>query len=189
MSTTTAHLAARVVELARQSGTTIGVAESLTGGLVAAAVTSVPGASAVFRGGIVSYATQLKHEILGVPADLLAQRGAVDPDVAAAMAAGARRVLGTDWALATTGVAGPDPADGKPVGTVFVALAGPGGIRMVAPVLSGSRAEIRAATVTAALALLADGLAEFGVAAPIVGAVVQDRNPSTSSRAPEGERP
>jgi nicotinamide-nucleotide amidase len=185
----TAQLAALVVGAARHTGVTIGTAESLTGGLVAAALTSVPGASAVVRGGVISYATALKHQILGVSADLLTERGAVDPDVAAAMARGARHVLGSDWAIATTGVAGPDPADGKPVGTVFVAVAGPSGIRTSGLVLTGSRAEIRAATVDAALELLAEGLADVGVAVPIVGGVVQDRNPSTSRRAPKGERP
>ncbi len=105
-------------------GQTIAVAESLTGGLVAAALTAVPGASAVVRGGVVAYATDLKAELLGVPADLLERYGAVHPEVAAAMAAGVRDRLRAGYGLATTGVAGPDPAEGKPVGTVYIAVAG-----------------------------------------------------------------
>lgn len=118
--------AADVVRLLRVRGETIAVAESLTGGLVAAALTAVPGASQVFRGSVTAYATDLKHRVLGVDAGLLAARGAVDAQVAGQMAAGVRGVLGADWGVATTGVAGPEPQDGQPVGTVFVAVAGPG---------------------------------------------------------------
>ncbi|MGW4392820.1 CinA family protein [Streptomyces sp. NPDC004685] len=118
--------AAVVLRLLAERGETLAVAESLTGGLVAADITSVPGASRVFRGSVTSYATELKRDVLGVDGTLLAERGAVDPEVALQMATGVRRLLGADWGIATTGVAGPDEQDGQPVGTVFVAVAGPG---------------------------------------------------------------
>ncbi|MFD9005833.1 CinA family protein [Streptomyces sp. NPDC059582] len=159
--------AAEVVRLLTVRGETLAVAESLTGGLVAAEITSVPGASKVFRGSVTAYATDLKHELLGVDATLLAERGAVDPQVAAQMAAGVRKALGADWGLATTGVAGPEPQDGRPVGTVFVALDGPlaarsgsaGGGKVEAPRLNGDRAEIRMESVRSVLALLLKELA------------------------------
>jgi nicotinamide-nucleotide amidase len=150
----TGQLAAQVVELLVARGQTVGTAESLTGGLVAAAITTIPGASAVLRGGVVAYAPDVKVSLLGVPAGLLQRRGAVDPDVAAAMAAGARQALGVTFGVATTGVAGPEPADGKPVGTVHVAVGGPAAAARREFRLAGSRAEIRAATVREALQLL-----------------------------------
>ncbi|MWA14029.1 CinA family protein [Streptomyces sp. BA2] len=118
--------AAEVLRLLQARGETLAVAESLTGGLVAAEVTAVPGASRVFRGSVTAYATELKHEVLGVDGTLLAERGAVDAEVALQMAAGVRKVMGADWGVATTGVAGPEPQDGQAVGTVFVAVDGPG---------------------------------------------------------------
>ncbi|MFG3660334.1 CinA family protein [Streptomyces sp. NPDC047706] len=159
--------AAEVVRLLTVRGETVAVAESLTGGLVAAELTTVPGASKAFRGSVTAYATDLKHELLGVDATLLAQRGAVDPQVAAQMAAGVRKALGADWGLATTGVAGPDPQDGQPVGTVFVAVDGPfavgpgsaGGGKVEALRLNGHRAEIRMESVRSVLALLLRELA------------------------------
>lgn len=159
--------AAEVVRLLTVRGETLAVAESLTGGLVAAEITSVPGASKVFRGSVTAYATDLKHALLGVDATLLAERGAVDPQVAAQMAAGVRKALGADWGLATTGVAGPEPQDGRPVGTVFVALDGPlaarsgsaGGGKVEAPRLNGDRAEIRMKSVRSVLTLLLEELA------------------------------
>jgi nicotinamide-nucleotide amidase len=135
---------------------TLAVAESLTGGLLAATIVSVPGASNAFRGGLVVYATDLKARLAGVPEDLLAARGPVDPDVAQWLARGARERCVADWGLATTGVAGPDPQDGVPVGTVYVGLAGPDGTtRAERLALSGDRPAIRAASVAAALDLLA----------------------------------
>ncbi|WP_432114189.1 CinA family protein [Streptomyces sp. S1] len=128
--------AARVLALLAERGQTLAVAESLTGGLVAAELTGVPGASASFRGSVTAYATALKHELLGVDGALLAERGAVDPEVASQMAAGVRARLGADWGIATTGVAGPDPQDGQPVGTVYVAVAGPAGT------IAGSAGEV-----------------------------------------------
>ncbi|WP_328479376.1 CinA family protein [Streptomyces sp. NBC_00377] len=156
-----------VVRLLTVKEETLAVAESLTGGLVAAEITTVPGASKVFRGSVTAYATDLKHELLGVDADLLAARGAVDAQVAARMAAGVRKALGADWGIATTGVAGPDPQDGQPVGTVFVAVDGPfgtdsvsaGGGKVEALRLNGDRAEIRRESVRSVLALLLSELA------------------------------
>lgn len=156
-----------VVRLLTVKGRTLAVAESLTGGLVAAEITSVPGASKVFRGSVTAYATELKHELLGVDAALLTARGAVDPQVAAEMAAGVRKALGTDWGIATTGVAGPEPQDGQAVGTVFVAVDGPlradsgsaGGGKVEALRLNGDREEIRRESVRSVLALLLKELA------------------------------
>ncbi len=152
-------VAAEVVLLCRERGLSAATAESLTGGLVCAALTAVPGASAVVRGGVIAYATDRKAEVLGVPADLLAERGAVDGDVALAMARGVRRVMVCEVGLATTGVAGPDPQDGKDVGTVFVAVSAPATERVVALSLDGDRAQIRDASVLAALSLCRDTLA------------------------------
>ncbi|WP_327086517.1 nicotinamide-nucleotide amidohydrolase family protein [Nonomuraea sp. NBC_01738] len=148
--------AAEALDLLVRQAATLAVAESLTGGLIGATFTAVPGASRVFRGGIISYATELKHELLGVPADLLSREGAVHPDVAAAMAAGAARVCGATYGLAVTGVAGPDPQDGRPVGTVFAAVSGPdGSVWGRALRLQGSRERIRVGTVDEAIDLLA----------------------------------
>ena len=146
--------AAAVVARLQAAGQTLAVAESLTGGLLAAAVVDVPGASQVLRGAVVAYASDLKHSLLGVDAELLARLGAVNPQVAAEMATGVRDRLAADWGLSTTGVAGPDPQDGKPPGTVHVALAGPHGVRTTDLLLPGDRTQVRTATVDAALALL-----------------------------------
>jgi nicotinamide-nucleotide amidase len=136
------------------AGATVATAESLTGGLVAAALVQVPGASRVFRGGVVAYATDLKQVLLGVPADLLADRGAVDPEVAQAMAEGARDRLRATFGVATTGVAGPEPQDGIPVGRVHVAVAGPEQTTVESLDLSGSREAVRAQAAAVALLLL-----------------------------------
>ena len=117
-------LEAAVLALLKEKGLTLGSAESCTGGLIAKRMTDLPGASAVFRGGVVSYTNAVKAGVLGVPEDLLEEHGAVSEPVARAMAQGARRVLGCDLAVSATGVAGPDPDDrGNPVGLVYVALA------------------------------------------------------------------
>jgi nicotinamide-nucleotide amidase len=113
--------------LLAERGATVAVAESLTGGLLGAELTAMPGSSATFAGGVIAYATPLKHSLLGVPEDLLAAHGAVHPEVAAAMARGVRERLGASYGLAVTGVAGPEPQDGQPVGTVHVAVADSGG--------------------------------------------------------------
>jgi nicotinamide-nucleotide amidase len=133
---------------------TFATAESLTGGLVAATVVEIPGVSAVFRGGLVVYATDLKHALAGVPERLLKERGPVDPDVARALALGARERCGADWGLATTGVAGPEPQDGKPVGLVYIAVSSAAGASVQELRLTGSRAEVRSDSVTAVLNLL-----------------------------------
>ncbi|MFJ4708607.1 CinA family protein [Streptomyces anulatus] len=153
--------AARVLRLLGARGETLAVAESLTGGLVAADLTSVPGASRSFRGSVTAYATSLKRDVLGVDESLLAERGAVDPEVALRMAVGVRQVLGADWGVSTTGVAGPEPQDGQPVGTVYVAVAGPSGVEKVTALrLNGARADIRSESVRSALELLAGELGE-----------------------------
>jgi nicotinamide-nucleotide amidase len=151
--------AAEALAELRRRGQTLAVAESLTGGLLAATLVAVPGASTVFRGGIVAYATDLKERLVHVSPELLKARGPVDPEVAAALAAGAREQCGADWGLGTTGVAGPDPQDGQPVGRVYVAVAGPGAADVRRLTLAGDRGAIRAATVAEALVLLSDTLA------------------------------
>jgi nicotinamide-nucleotide amidase len=141
---------------------TLATAESLTGGLVAAALTDVAGSSATFRGGVVAYATDLKADLLGVDVPLLRRVGAVHPEVAATMARGARDRLQATYGLATTGVAGPDGQDGRPPGEVHLALAGPGagrfGVAVESLQLPGDRAAVRAAAVHRAVALVVDTL-------------------------------
>jgi nicotinamide-nucleotide amidase len=139
-------------------GETLAVAESLTGGLLASTLVDVPGASKVFRGGLIVYASDVKASLGGVPLPLLAERGPVDPDVAVALARGARTRCGADWGVATTGVAGPEPQDGVAVGTVYIAVAGSGVPVVRLFTLDGDRAAVRAGAVAAALDLLADCL-------------------------------
>lgn len=155
------ELEARALKLA--------IAESLTGGLLSAEFVSVPGASNVLLGSIVAYQTSLKHELLGVSRTLLENQGAVDPEVAAQMASGIRTKLAnktnTDESqvigISTTGVAGPDAQDGVAVGTVYIAISGPGSIgdAVYAYEFSGGREAIRAATVSEAIAALGECLA------------------------------
>jgi nicotinamide-nucleotide amidase len=147
-------LAQVVVAAAAAAGVTVALAESLTGGLVAADLTTVPGASQVVRGGVVAYSSEVKASALGVDPALLARVGAVHGDVAAQMALGVRDRLGAVYGVATTGVAGPESQDGAAVGTVHVAVAGPGGVRLLALDLHGDRARIRAASVVHALEAL-----------------------------------
>ena len=144
-----------LIERLTRRGLSVAVAESLTGGLLCAALTEVPGASAVIRGGVVAYATDLKASVLNVSPELLATVGAVDPEVALEMAAGVASKLSADIGISTTGVAGPEPQDGKSVGTVFIACVW-GEKRVVEELsLSGTRNEIRSLTVHAALRMLA----------------------------------
>ncbi|MFI6498525.1 CinA family protein [Nonomuraea typhae] len=148
--------AAEALEALVRRGATLAVAESLTGGMLGSAFTGVPGASRVFRGGVIAYATDLKHALLAVPDELLRREGAVHPEVAAAMARGAARLCGATYGLAVTGVAGPDPQDGKPVGTVYIAVSGPGDQLWRRNLgRGGSREEIRVRTVDEAIDLLA----------------------------------
>lgn len=144
-------LAQQVVLAAVADGVRIGTAESLTAGMVASALATVPGASAALQGGIVAYQSDVKSALLGVDQDLLDTEGAVHADVARQMADGARRVLGADIAVSTTGVAGPEPHGGKPVGTVFIGTSGADGSVAVAYSFGGGRAEIRAQAEEAAL--------------------------------------
>jgi len=154
--------AAQVVRLLSRQGRTVAVAESLTGGLVVAALVGVPGASTVVRGGVVAYMTDLKAALLGVDPELLGRVGAVDPDVAREMARGVGVRLGADHAIATTGVAGPDPQDGHPVGEVWVAHWSAATGHSTATLLTlpptASRATIRATATTAALTTLTTAL-------------------------------
>jgi nicotinamide-nucleotide amidase len=144
-----------VLELCRERRLTLATAESCTGGMVAARLTSVPGSSDVFVGGVVAYANAVKVGQLGVPDDELRVHGAVSAEVAAAMAAGARERLGADVAVAVTGVAGPGGGTSeKPVGLVYLCAAGPSGERPVELGLPGDRATVRARATVAALHLV-----------------------------------
>ena len=136
------------------AGQTVAVAESLTAGLVGAALTDLPGSSTVFRGGVQVYATDLKASLAGVPADVLALHGAVSTQTAAALAEGVRTRLGSTWGLALTGVAGPDLQEDQPPGTLHVAVAGPEGTVTRSLRLPGDRARVRLLAVTAGLDLL-----------------------------------
>lgn len=151
--------ATELVGLLRERGLTVAVAESLTGGLLVSALIDVPGASKVVCGGVVAYQTELKHSLLGVSAQLLGEHGAVHPDVAAAMAMGVRERLTLDGVtadigIATTGVAGPDSQDGRPVGTVYVGIAWVDDVEVLPLSLAGDRSAIRSATVVESLSAL-----------------------------------
>lgn len=139
-------------------GQTVATAESLTGGLVAAALTEAPGSSSTVRGGVVAYVNEVKAGVLGVPQQVLDEHGAVSRECAEAMADRARELLGADWGVSTTGVAGPEPAEGHDVGTVHLAIAGEHRSAHRALMLEGTRDQIRTATVTAVLELLLDVL-------------------------------
>lgn len=158
----------RLLEQLAARGWSLGTAESLTGGLLAATLVGVPGASRVFVGSVVAYDPAVKISVLGVDPELVERVGTVDEQVAGQMATGARRVLGVDIALATTGVAGPGPGEGHPAGTVWVACATAKGVDARLLTLSGERAAVRAGSVRAALALgqevtlSADGGAGYG---------------------------
>lgn len=122
---------------------TLATVESVTGGRLAARITAIPGASASYLGGFVTYATALKESLVGVPHDLVERYGVVSSECARAMAEGCRLATGATYALATTGVAGPDAQEGKPVGTVFVGIAGPDGVAAVTMELVGDRHQIQ----------------------------------------------
>lgn len=152
-------LAAVVVDGLLSSGRTVAVAESLTAGLLGATLTEVPGSSAVFRGGVQVYATDLKASLAGVPEAVLAEHGAVSPETAAALAEGVRDRLGASYGVGLTGVAGPDPQEGHPPGTLHVALAGPSSTRHRGLRVPGDRQRVRLMAVTTALDLLRRDLA------------------------------
>ncbi len=144
----TAH---QVIQALRAAGHTVATAESLTGGLVAATLTDVPGASDVVRGAVVAYQHDVKATLLGVDRELLARHGAVNAQVAEQMAVGVRDLLGATWGISTTGVAGPAPSDGQPVGTVYFALVGPDRAEVRCLHADGGRAQVRTATVVSCL--------------------------------------
>ncbi len=146
---------AAMLRLLEERGETVAVAESITGGALSSRLVAVAGASAVFRGAVVAYATDLKASMLGVPADLLGERGPVDPDVAVAMAQGVRNRLLATYGVATTGVAGPAAQGGVEPGRVYVAVASPRDTHVQALNLSGDRASVRGQAADEALGLLA----------------------------------
>ena len=147
----TFELARSVIDALKAKGLTVAACESLTGGMICAALVDVPGASAVVRGGFVSYQTDTKTLLADVPASLIAEKGVVSAEVARAMAEGTRRKLGVDIAVSATGMASPGSPDEPPAGTVYVGLAAPSGTQAIALKLTGTRQEIRTQTVAAAL--------------------------------------
>jgi competence/damage-inducible protein CinA-like protein len=150
-----------ILDLAREEGLTIAAAESCTGGLVAARLTSVPGSSAVFIGGVVAYGDRIKREQLGVPAETLERHGAVSAETAAAMVNGAREAFGADVAISVTGVAGPGGGTPqKPVGLVYLHAAGPAGEQAVQLHLPGDRDALRRRAAASALHLVRRLLAQ-----------------------------
>ena len=154
-------LAAEVLGALVRRGETLATAESLTGGLVGELLTSVPGSSDSYLGGVISYATRLKVTLAGVDEATLAEAGPVAEVTAAQMAAGIARICAADWGLATTGVAGPDPQDGHPVGEVHLAVAHLKTGRTMTERLDlvGDRASIRQESAERALRLLSRALA------------------------------
>ena len=158
MDNATAARVAALIDALAETGETVAVAESLTGGLVLSTLVNPAGASRVVVGGAMVYSTDVKASVLGVDAGLLAERGAVDAAVAVQMAAKVRTTFGSTVGLATTGVAGPDPQDGIAVGTVFVAVASDHGDSVEEHHFEGTRDDIRWATVDAALAILENSL-------------------------------
>jgi len=145
----------RIVAALRAAGLTVATAESCTGGGIAARITSVPGSSVVFPGGVVAYANDAKARLLGVPEETLATVGAVSEESAAAMAEGAARLFGANLAVASTGIAGPGGGTArKPVGLVYLAVHGPAGTVVARHQFPGDRAAVTAAAVEAALAMM-----------------------------------
>ena len=148
-------LAKKTVSVCLEKHVTFGTAESCTGGLISASVTDIAGVSAVFFGGIVSYDNSIKEKLLGVPAQTLAENGAVSPETASAMSVGARRVLGVDYAVAVTGIAGPGGGtEEKPVGLVYISVASQSNILVTENHFSGDRETVRLQTAEKALSLL-----------------------------------
>jgi nicotinamide-nucleotide amidase len=148
----------RVHELLESREATVSSAESLTGGRLATVFTEVPGSSTTFKGGVVTYATEMKIQVLGVPKEVVDTHGVVSAECAEAMAQGVRSLTGATYGVSTTGVAGPAEQEGKPPGTVFIGLAGPDGVTSVALELDGERSEITQQCVDAAVAAFVDAL-------------------------------
>lgn len=153
--------AAAVIDLMAQHGWTLATCESLTGGGLGEAITQIPGASAVYRGGLITYASDLKVTLAGVQPSWIEQHGVVNESTAKQMADGVRRVCGADWGIATTGVAGPQMQDGEAVGTVWIGLASPhSSTRAERCKFDGDREAIREATIARALEILCSVLGE-----------------------------
>jgi len=167
------EVASDIIARLKHAQMTLSIAESLTGGNVIATLTAVPGASSVIRGGVITYATPLKHKLLGVDSDLIVEKGVVDPEVAIQMARGVRNRttvhdVPTTWALSTTGVAGPEPQDDKCVGTVYISVASATESDVMHCQFDpdGTRDEIRFKTTIAALGFLRQQLIESGLRFP-----------------------
>jgi len=177
-------LAGRVQEICLGAGLTVATAESCTGGRVADALTDVAGSSGYVRGGVVAYADAVKEELLGVPAIVIEQHGAVSAQAARAMAAGARERLRVDLAVAVTGIAGPSGATpGKPVGLTYVAVADPAGIEIRRFAWSGDREANKAASARAALELLLERAAAIAVGTPAPSRTANPAEAATSGSA------
>lgn len=151
---------ARVGEALKRRGWRLAVAESCTGGLLGHHLTNVPGSTAYFLGGVIAYRNEIKTRLLNVREETLARFGAISPQAAQEMAEGVRRLFQADLALAITGVAGPDPEEGKPPGEIYVALAGPQGVQVRRVTGGSDRLENKARAVEAALGLLETALEE-----------------------------
>ena len=148
-------VADKLVALLKAQEKTCATAESCTGGGIGSAITAVPGSSAVFAGGVISYSNDVKRDVLGVKPETLSSVGAVSSETAAQMAQGVRNLLKTDFAVAVTGIAGPDGGtDDKPVGTVWFGLATPAGVRTEKCLFMGDREQVRAQTIIHALGML-----------------------------------
>lgn len=155
------ELARQVIELARERELRLATAESLTGGMVGNYLCTVPGASAVYQGGVISYSNAVKEQVLGVDGALLAHQGSVDPMVAEQMASGVARVCGAELAISTTGVAGPDSHDGKPVGRVYLGLTDFSGSKNIEKNYEGTRSYIRFQSTREALNILVESLVKI----------------------------
>jgi PncC family amidohydrolase len=162
-----------LIRLLERCNCTVSCAESCTGGLVSAAMTSIPGASAVFKGGVVAYANEAKQNILGVGQHILQENGAVSMECAEAMATGANRCFATDYAISITGIAGPDGGSaGKPIGTVWFGLAWRGRVSSFKEHFDGNRTDIRLAAAKKGLELISDSVkASFELDNPADGGV------------------
>ncbi len=145
---------ADILETLVVRGESISVAESLTGGGLAQALSTLPGSSQIFRGSVTAYQSEVKNSVLKVPLELITEMGVVSEEVAVSMAAGVKDLMGSTWAISTTGVAGPGPADGVPAGTVWVAIEGPISQTLQLE-LSGTREIVRNATIAGAIAAFA----------------------------------
>ena len=143
----------KLLQILRSRSQTLATAESLSGGLLGATLTQVPGASDVYLGGVIAYDVKIKRELLSVAPELITQHGVVSSAVALAMAVGVRARTGSDWSISTTGVAGPGPSDGVPAGRVWIAVSGPNSLNFSEELsLSGDRDQVRMATIARALA-------------------------------------